>query len=102
MNRVLDYIEIYLADDLSVIELSNIACLSPYHFGKMFKCSVGSSVHQYVLSRRVERAKSMLLSRTLALSEIRVVVRWLASIQTLFSILGADRSSAAHSVIERK
>lgn len=74
IKRVIDYIETYLGDDLSVVELSNIACLSPYHFGKMFKCSMGTSVHQYVLSRRVERAKSMLLSRTLALSEIALVV----------------------------
>jgi AraC family transcriptional regulator len=74
MKRVLDYIETYLAEDLSVIELSHIACLSPYHFGKMFKCSMGTSVHQYVLRRRIERAKSMLLSRKLPLSEIALVV----------------------------
>ncbi len=74
MKSTLDYIETYLAEDLSVIELSNIACLSPYHFGKMFKRSMGTSVHQYVLSRRIERAKSMLLSRRFALSEIALVV----------------------------
>lgn len=74
LSRVLDYIEAYLGEDLSLIELSGVACLSSYHFGKMFKRSTGQSVHQYVIARRLERAKSLLSSRTSALADIALTV----------------------------
>jgi AraC family transcriptional regulator len=70
LSRVSDYIEAHLDRDLSLAELSGVACLSPYHFGKMFKRSTGQSPHQYVMDRRVRRAKSLLLSRRHTLLEI--------------------------------
>jgi AraC family transcriptional regulator len=70
LTRVVDYIENYLGNDLSLMELSTVACLSSYHFGKMFKRSTGLSVHQYVITRRLERAKLLLSARTAPLVEI--------------------------------
>jgi len=74
MTRVLDYIEAYLGNDLSLMELSAVAGLSSYHFGKMFKRSTGQCVHQFVIACRLERAKSLLSSRTLPLAEIALAV----------------------------
>ena len=74
LSRVLDYIEAYLESGLSLLELSGVACLSPYHFGKMFERSTGQSVHQYVIARRLERAKSLLALRELRPSEIALAV----------------------------
>ena len=74
LSRVIDYIETYLANDLSGTELSNLACLSPYHFGKMFKRTMKLNVHQYVTTRRIERAKELLSSRILTLSDIALSV----------------------------
>ncbi len=74
MRRVLDYIEAYLGNDLSLMELSAVAGLSSYHFGKLFKRSTGQSVHQYVIVCRLERAKSLLRSRMLPIAEIALAV----------------------------
>src|ERR1700744_106803 len=74
LSRVLDYIEEYLESDLSVTDLAEVACLSPYHFGKMFKRSMEQSVHQYVIARRIERAKTLLIPQTLSLAEIALAV----------------------------
>ncbi|WP_058186598.1 helix-turn-helix domain-containing protein [Terracidiphilus gabretensis] len=74
LSRVLDYIEEYLEYDLSVMDLAGVACLSPYHFGKMFKRSTEQSVHQYVIARRVERAKTLLTSQARPLVEIALAV----------------------------
>jgi AraC family transcriptional regulator len=74
LTRVIDYIETYLGNDLSLTELSTVACLSSYHFGKMFKRSTGLSVHQYVIARRLERAKLLLSARKLPLVEIALAV----------------------------
>ena len=74
LSRVLDYIEEYLENDLSVVHLAEVACLSPFHFGKMFKRSMEQSVHQYVIARRVERAKTLLMSQARPLAEIALAV----------------------------
>jgi AraC family transcriptional regulator len=74
LTRVIDYIETNLGNGLSLMELSNVACLSSYHFGKMFKRSTGLSVHQYVITRRLERAKLLLAARRLPLVEIALAM----------------------------
>lgn len=74
LSRVTEYIEAHLARDLSVGELAGVACLSPYHFVKMFQRSTGKSVHGYVIRRRVERAKGMLHPGILTLGEIAEAV----------------------------
>lgn len=59
--------EDHLAEDLSLSALASVACLSPYHFARHFKESTGLSPHQYVLHRRVERAKLFLATTTWSL-----------------------------------
>jgi len=73
MARLVDFIEAHLETNLSVYKLSEVACLSPYHCGRMFKRSMGCSLHHYVTRRRIERAKSLLRSTTSSLSEIALL-----------------------------
>ena len=55
---------------LALRELAGIAGLSAYHFGRMFKRAVGAAPHQYVVERRVERAKAMLRTTDASLVDI--------------------------------
>ena len=88
---VIEYINTYLASDLSVTELAGVACLSPYHFGKMFKRSMGRTIHQFVTDRRIERAKSLLKSTPLNLLEIAAIVAFLNRVtSTPFSSAGSE------------
>jgi AraC family transcriptional regulator len=41
LQRVRDYVEAHLDEDLSLTMLADIACLSPYHFSRSFKQSTG-------------------------------------------------------------
>ena len=40
--------------------MAAVARLSPYHFARQFKAATGLPPHQYVIARRVERAKQLL------------------------------------------
>lgn len=68
--RVIDYIEAHVGDPLDIAELAGIACLSPAHFSRTFKATVGQPVWSYVQQRRCIRAKEMLVETRLPLVEI--------------------------------
>jgi len=70
LKRVLEYIEGNLSRDIHLDELAETAGLSAFHFAKLFKQSTGASPHQYVLQRRLERAKELLREPSMPLSEI--------------------------------
>jgi AraC family transcriptional regulator len=55
-----DFIEEHVAEQISLAELARLTRLSPIHFCRAFKRSVGLPPHQYQLSRRIERAKALL------------------------------------------
>jgi AraC family transcriptional regulator len=46
------------------------ANLSPYHFARSFKRTMGITPHQYALRRRIERAKEMLLETNLPIGDV--------------------------------
>ncbi|QPC41882.1 helix-turn-helix transcriptional regulator [Kaustia mangrovi] len=69
-RRVEEFVEAHLDRPLAIRDLASIAGLSPYHFARMFKQSTGESPHHYVLRRRVERAKTLIATGGLSLSEI--------------------------------
>ena len=72
MRRVLEYIETHLAENISIESLAAVAGLSMFHFARTFKQSAGQTPHGYVVQCRVRRAKGMLASTDLSLSEIAV------------------------------
>jgi AraC family transcriptional regulator len=57
-NKVVDYIEDHLDEEIALQELADIAQLSRFHFARAFKQSFGTPLHRYHMSRRMERAKS--------------------------------------------
>src|SRR5215471_11338015 len=74
LKRVIEYINEHLQDELSLVELSRIAKLSPHHFATAFKASTGISPHSYVIERRIDRARDLLLQKEKTIPEIAVAV----------------------------
>ncbi|WP_193198855.1 helix-turn-helix domain-containing protein [Nostoc sp. MG11] len=70
LKQVAEYIHEHLHQDLKLVELSAIAQLSPYHFLRLFKQRMGITPHQYILQRRIEKAKHLLKHTDLSIAEI--------------------------------
>lgn len=63
MQRVLDYIEQHLDENLDLDELSGVAAFSKFHFHRQFNAIFGLSVHRYVQLARMKRASYKLAYR---------------------------------------
>ena len=70
LGKLNDYIDANLARDLSLRDLADVANLSPHHFSRLFKNSTGCSPYQYLVSRRLRHALSLVSSSELAMDEI--------------------------------
>jgi AraC family transcriptional regulator len=70
LQRVIDYIQANLTQDLSILDLATLTGMSESHFSRSFKRSVGISPYQYLMQQRVERAKQLLAQRSFAISTI--------------------------------
>jgi AraC family transcriptional regulator len=60
LERTVAYIHVHLFDNLSLADLARIACVSRFHFARMFRLRTGFSPMKYVQSQRIERAKHLL------------------------------------------
>jgi len=72
LKQVLAYIEDNLSEDLSLSNIAASAGLSPSYFKILFRDSVGLPIHQYVIRRRVERAKRLLAEGKMSMSQIAI------------------------------
>ena len=70
LRRVLAYVEEHLAEDITVADLANVACLSIFHFTRAFAAAMGVPPHRYVSRRRLESAKTMIATGRASLCEI--------------------------------
>lgn len=70
LQRVLDFMEASLADDISLDDLAREACLSPYHFSRLFHEATGLPPHRYLVERRIQAARRMLLSEQASMTEV--------------------------------
>lgn len=60
LGKVLDYIDAYLDKNIRLANLAQLLGMSPFHFSRLFKQSIGMTPHQYLSQQRVERAKQLL------------------------------------------
>lgn len=70
LRRVTGFIEAHLDQDLSLARLADVAGVSASHLKTLFRRSLGLPVHEYVIQRRVERAKALLVAGHLPASQV--------------------------------
>ena len=73
LNRVKEFIDAHLEVDLGLAEIAAVADLSQFHFARAFRRSTGLTPHQYLMQRRIERAKQLLATDDLPIVEISLL-----------------------------
>ena len=72
--RARDLIDARYAEPLDVAAIARSAHASPAHLSRSFKKLFGETPHQYLLTRRIERAKHLLRTTDLAVTEVSLEV----------------------------
>ena len=74
LQKVFQYIQDHLEQDVALSEMASVLNLSQYHFCRLFKQSTGVAPHQYLTQCRIERAKQLLRTTQLTITEIAFAV----------------------------
>lgn len=71
INRVIDYIDTHLDDDLTLETLAYVACFSKFHFHRIFQSITGERLSECIQRLRLEKAATLLrCNSTLTITEI--------------------------------
>lgn len=62
VNRVMDHIQANLDSDLSLQALAEVACLSKFHFSRIFQSVMGETPYAFIRRLRLEKAAGRLLA----------------------------------------
>ncbi|HEU4386732.1 MAG TPA: AraC family transcriptional regulator [Blastocatellia bacterium] len=72
LRNVFAYVEDNLAGNITLRDLAAVVGLSVSHFKILFREAVGVSPHQYLIKRRVERARDLLGEDELSIGQIAI------------------------------
>ena len=96
MRRARDLIDRDFADPLDLDALAREAGYSKFHFARTFALAYGETPRAYLTRRRIERAKTLLRTANLSVTEICFLVGFasLGSFSALFRRLVGQSPSA--------
>ena len=60
LGRALDYIERHIGDTITLADIASAACISRFHFARLFRVSTGRSPMEFVLAKRIALAQEQL------------------------------------------
>jgi AraC-like DNA-binding protein len=85
--RAKDYADARYREPIDVATLARVAHVSPAHFSREFRRAFGETPHQYLLTRRLERAAALLRNTDRSVAEIcaRVGLQSVGSFTTSFA-----------------
>ena len=70
LNRVVDYIHQHAEEDIRLETLAEVACLSPYHWHRIYTAMRGETIATTVKRLRMQRATDRLANSEMSMKEI--------------------------------
>ena len=74
MRQLIEFIEANLDQPLTLDAMAAQVGISPLYLARAFKAAIGQSPHQYVLARRIERAKELLRNTAIPIIDVALSV----------------------------
>ena len=74
LGRAFDCMERHLGGPLSLDDLARSACVSRFHFARLFRISTGHSPMAYLQLLRIERAKELLREDRVPIADIALLL----------------------------
>jgi AraC-like DNA-binding protein len=86
LGRAREFIENCYDHPLNLDQISEKACFSRYHFLRLFRQAFNKTPHQYLIERRIEKAKELLSAHDLRVTDVcfEVGFQSLGSFSSLF------------------
>src|SRR6476619_3133988 len=86
LGRAREFIDHCYDHPLSLDQISEKACFSRYHFLRLFRQAFNKTPHQYLIERRIEKAKELLGGDELRVTDVcfEVGFQSLGSFSSLF------------------
>jgi AraC-like DNA-binding protein len=74
VQEVLAFIDQNLGERLTLPDMAQVLAINSYHFAHVFKQATGLAPHQYLIRRRLARAKQLLAGTALPIAEVALAV----------------------------
>ena len=71
INKVMDYVEKHLNEEITLDKIAQIACFSPFHFHRIFSTLTNETLNTFIQRLRIEKAAQQLRNEeNISISEI--------------------------------
>jgi len=70
LARVLEFMAANFSKPLTIAQLADEACVSKFHFSRLFRARLDQTPHRYLTELRLDAARRMLLTTDLAVTEV--------------------------------
>jgi AraC family transcriptional regulator len=70
VDRIAEFVDAELSGPLTIDRLAAVARLSPFHFARAFRATTGMAPHEFVTTRRMQRATSLLLQSNMSVIDV--------------------------------
>ena len=79
MNRVVEYIDAHLADDLTLTRLAQVGGFNASYLSRLFKQLMGVGVSDYILRKRMELARRLLADTHVRIQDVAAQTGYLSA-----------------------
>jgi AraC family transcriptional regulator len=76
LDRVMEFMRANIENDISLEAIAGVACLSPFHFSRVFRKMTGMAPHRYLANLRMAHARKLLANSRLPLVDIAAAIRF--------------------------
>lgn len=101
INKVCDYIDVNLKEDMTLTELANVAGFSQYHFHRIFAAMTGETLFSFIWRLRLERAAAQLCSQA-PVTVTDLAAEWGFSSHAVFSRMFKKRFGSTPSAFRSR